>query len=382
MLSGIRTFVLLCSFLFLLQFTYHMTNSEKQSEDLYDDLGLTFQATSAEIKKAYRKLSLKYHPDKNIGDAIAANAFQKVALAYEILSNDENRQTYDLDGMEGVEAARQRENQPASPFDSFFGGGGGGGGKQRGQDAGVTVEVTLEDLFNGAERKASFQRNSICPKCRGTGAKDGKTKPCKTCAGQGHVVVNRRMGGFNMQMQQPCSTCSGRGKVPKKTCPHCSGHKVVKEDKVLTAEIEKGMPSDHKIVFEKESEQSPGVVPGDVVFMVKQKAHGRFRRQGNDLHYDMEISLKEALLGYSTTIQQLDESQIPVKKGGITTPFEITKLKGHGMPYHNYPSQHGNMIIQHKIKFPKSLSPQQIEAVKAMFPGKITIANADTSDEL
>jgi DnaJ-related protein SCJ1 len=235
------------------------------------------EATDAEIKRAYRKLSLQYHPDKVKsagGDADTEQKFHEISRAYEVLSDPLKRQTYDLEGFDGLERDEQSAGRAASPFDAFFG----GGGRQRGPDAAVDMPVTLEELYNGAQKQAQFTRNVICRKCRGTGAKDGKTTTCSTCGGAGVVMVQQRMGpGFTVQMQQPCPACGGRGKTAAHKCPYCHGNKVVQEDKVLTAEIERGMPSTHQIVFERESEQRPGMIPGDVIFRLHQVPHNRFR---------------------------------------------------------------------------------------------------------
>ena len=142
-----------------------------------------------------------------------------------MLSDDEKRAVYDLDGEEGLERHEKGENAPMDPFAQMFGGG--GRGRQRGPDAQVDMEVTLEDLFNGAQRQARISRNVICPKCRGTGAKDGETIKCKACGGRGVRLVQRQMApGFVVQMQEACGECGGRGNIPKAACPHCGGTKV------------------------------------------------------------------------------------------------------------------------------------------------------------
>ncbi|RLN73489.1 hypothetical protein BBJ28_00010379 [Nothophytophthora sp. Chile5] len=343
-------------------------------------LGLTMEASGSQIKKAYRKLSLKYHPDKNAGDEEAEAKFHEISRAYEVLSDPQKRQVYDLEGFEGLERDEQSSGRPASPFDAFFGG---GGGKQRGPDAAVDMPVTLEELYNGAQKQAQFTRNVICRKCRGTGAKGGKTTTCKTCGGSGHVLVEQKMGpGFTVQMQQPCPKCGGRGKTFKEACPFCHGNKVVKEDKVLTAEVERGMPSTHQIVFERESEQRPGMVPGDVIFRLHQVPHDRFRyitlrsfeRDGNDLHFDLEISLEEALLGYKQPMKHLDDRRVVLSNAQVTTPFEVRTVHGEGMPVHNYPSQLGDLHVHHQIRFPTKLSAQQKELVKQLLPEDTTSA--------
>ncbi|TMW58738.1 hypothetical protein Poli38472_010297 [Pythium oligandrum] len=332
-------------------------------DDFYDVLGLTMEASDSEIKKAYRKLSLKYHPDKNKGDTEAEQKFHKISRAYEVLSDPQKRQVYDLEGIEALEEEEQGRGRSNSPFDSFFG----GGGKPRGPDAAVDMPVTLEELYNGAKKEALFTRNVICRKCRGTGAKDGKTTPCKTCGGQGVVLVQQRMGpGFTVQMQQPCPKCGGKGKVFRHQCPHCHGHKVVKEEKVLVADIERGMPSNHQIVFERQSEQRPGMVPGDVIFRLHQVPHARFRRAGSDLHYEMQITLEEALLGYRKHVTHLDDRKVPLVFSAVTKPFEVRSIHQEGMPYHNYPSQRGDLHVLHHIQFPSKLTKKQKELVKEL----------------
>ena len=174
--------------------------------------------------------------DKNPGDASAQAKFTEVSRAYEVLTDGEKKSIYDLEGIEGLEQFEKNggKNAPASPFDMFFGGGG-GGGRRKGPDAQVEVEVALEDLYNGGQRQARINRNIICPKCKGSGAKDGATTKCNACGGKGVRLVQQQMApGFVVQMQETCSECGGKGQVFKTKCPHCDGRKVVPEEKTLT----------------------------------------------------------------------------------------------------------------------------------------------------
>lgn len=310
-------------------------------------------------------LRLLYLTDKNAGNAEAEDKFHQIARAYEVLSDAQKRQVYDLEGFEGLEREEKSGggNQHVSPFDAFFG----GGGKPKGPDAAVDVSVTLEELYNGAQKQLQLTRNAICRKCRGTGAKDGKTTTCKTCGGQGVVLVTQRMGpGFNVQMQQQCPKCGGRGKVFKTHCPFCHGHKVVKEEKTLTADIERGMPSNHQIVFERESEQRPGMVPGDVIFRLHQVPHVRFRRANDDLHYEMNINLEEALLGYRKEVLHLDDRKVRVVQNEVTKPFQVRTIAGEGMPIHNFPSQKGDLHVLHQVVYPEELSEYQKQLIEEL----------------
>ncbi|CAK4673351.1 unnamed protein product [Aphanomyces euteiches] len=359
----------------------HDHHDHHHHDDYYEVLGLEMDASESDIKKAYRKLSLQYHPDKNKGNADAEAKFQKISRAYEILSSPELKDIYDFEGEEGLQRHQNQGNRPPNPFEQLFGG---GGGRQRGPDAAVEVAVTLEELYNGGEKSVTFRKNVICRKCRGTGAKDGKTQPCKTCGGQGVVLVNQQMGpGFTVQMQQQCPKCGGRGKTFKTKCPYCNGHKVVEEMKTITGTIERGMPSTHEIVFEREGEQHPGVMPGNVIMRLVQQPHRVFRfvgkssrsiltcrlsRAGDDLHAQVQISLKDALLGFDIALPHLDGHKVSVAADGVTKPFEVRRIAEEGMPHHHVPSQHGDLYIQHNIRFPTQLTEAQKELVKRLLP--------------
>ena len=318
----------------------------------------------------------------------------------------------------GLERHEKGGNQPASPFDMFFGGG--GGGRRKGNDAQVEIEVTLEELYNGGQRQARISRNVICPKCRGTGAKDGEQTTCTKCGGRGVRMVQQQMApGFVVQMQEQCDACGGKGKMFKSKCPHCHGNKIVPNEKTLTAHIERGMPSNGEIRFERESEQrcvprrggggrafacaqfawaaagdprtralrtralsnadrpflfsscrarSPGITPGDVIFKFKQAPHATFRRDGDDLHYDLHITLREALLGYTKTVRHLDGREVAIDVKGVTQPFQVRKMPGEGMPQHNTPSQMGVLHVKNIVDLPATLTDAQKESVARLFP--------------
>jgi chaperone protein DnaJ len=357
--AGVRALLLLLALLAL--------HAAAFSSKYYDLLGVPRDATDAVIKRAFRKLSLQFHPDKNPGNEEAATKFKEISQAYEVLSDPEKRQTYDVDGEEGLARKEKGGGGAMNPFDMFFGGG--GGGQRKGPNAEVEMPVTLEDLYNGAQRSARISRHVMCPKCRGTGAKDGVTTKCKACNGQGVRLVQQQMGpGFTVQMQQQCDKCGGKGSVHKHKCPHCSGAKVVQEEKELVGEIERGMPSDHQIVFERESEQQPGITPGDVIFKLRAQPHPRFRREGDHLHHDLKISLREALLGFERGIRQLDGREVLLAVEGVSKPFEVKTIAEEGMPVHNFPSLRGNMYVKLDVQFPSSLTEAEKELVRKLLP--------------
>lgn len=350
------------SILLLLVFAFAAVLAQIEDKH-YKTLGVSRDATGKEIKKAFRKLSLKYHPDKNKGDEEARKKFVEITEAYEILSDEEKRQLYDLGGEDGL----KKQNQPSSPFDMFFGGGGGGGGRRKGQDFRMEFDVSLEDIYNGAEKEFNVNRNILCTKCRGTGAKGGETKTCKTCKGKGVVMSLQQIGpGFNVQMQSNCEKCGGKGKTFKTACPTCKGKKVMMEEKALNAVVEKGMKNGHEIVFERASEQSPETVPGDVILVIKTQKHKLFTRKGNDLHHTMTITLKEALLGFSKTLQQMDGRTITVARDGVTYQDYVMTVPGEGMPHHNFPSDKGKLFVKFKVDFPKQLTAAQKEQLEKL----------------
>jgi len=330
------------------------------AKDYYGILGIPRDADDAAIKKAFRKLSLKYHPDKNKGDDEAAKHFVEVNEAHDVLSNVEKRHIYDIDGYEGL----NKPQRGGSPFDMMFGGGGGQGGRPKGPNAGVELSMSLEQLYNGAETSIQIERNVICSKCRGSGAQGGETKKCNACAGRGVVNRVQTLGpGFQVQMQQPCEVCNGKGNVAKVACPICGGKRLVREKKSLQAVVEKGMRDGQTIVFERESEQSISTTPGDVIVTVREQRHHRFRREGNDLHTDLHVTLKEALLGFKKTVRQLDGRDVVVAKTAVTSPFEVIRIADEGMPVHGTPSIRGAMYVKVIVGLPGTLSAAQKEAV-------------------
>ena len=357
--------LLLCLLLLLL--TPFPTRADK---DLYGILGLSQDATDADIKKAYRRLSLKYHPDKNAGDEAAHATYMDIQYAHEVLSDEDKRQIYDMDGEEGLKQAAQGGGRGGGGglFD-LFGQQMGGGGKRKGPDYRMNFDVTLEDLYNGVTKTLKISRNVICKACKGSGAKDGQTKQCPHCGGKGQTVSLQQIApGFNVQMQQPCSHCGGKGKLAHAKCGVCGGKKVRMEDKELELTIERGMPDNFEVTFPRASEQSPESTPGDVVMTLKQQPHRTFTRKGDDLHMTQTLSLHEALLGFHTSVQHLDRAgrRITLDGEGVTQPEEVRTVKEEGMPRHEFASEHGDLHVTYHIQWPKRLSEQQKEAVKAL----------------
>jgi DnaJ-class molecular chaperone len=322
-------------------------------EDFYKILNIARDADTKQIKKAFRTLSVKYHPDKNQGNKENQEHFLKINKAYETLMDPEKRKTYDIYGEEGLDQQNNLMNQ----------------NKQKGPNARVDINVELEDLYNGSVKELSLQKNIVCTKCHGTGGKLGKTKQCNLCGGRGITLQDVDTGmGFTFKMQNTCHRCQGKGIIFAETCEHCRGRKVVKEDKKLRIEVEKGMKDGQNIVFERESEQHPDTIPGDLVITVRQNPHRFFHsRFGDDLHAALQLNFKEALLGYSKKITHLDKREFYVESDRPTQPFFVRKIDREGMPQHNYPSQKGDLFIKLNVRLPERLSEAEKELVRQLF---------------
>ena len=298
---------------------------------LYDTLEIKPDASENEIKKAYRKLALKYHPDKNPD---AGEKFKDISQAYEILSDSNKREVYDTYGMEGLSGSGAGGGMGGMNaedlFSQFFGGfGGGGGGRRgpsgpkRGKDIVHQLKVKLEDLYKGKTSKLALQKNVICGDCKGIGGKAGSVSTCSGCSGRGVKIQLRQMGPMIQQIQMACNECDGKGETisEKDRCRTCSGKKVVNERKILEVFIDKGMTDGQKVVFSGESDQAPNTEPGDIIIVLDEEEHPTFKRKGNNLFANVKIDLVTALCGGVITIKHLDGHILKVS----TLPGEVIK---------------------------------------------------------
>ena len=265
-------------------------------------------------------------------------------------------------------------------FDAFFNGQQqrqrGRGGKPRGNDNTVELNVELSDVYTGAMRNAALAGlHEICGDCKGTGARGGKTKRCSTCNGQGQVSKPMRMGQMMVQMQQPCSDCGGKGVTYKHKCSTCGGAGIVQKDKNLECTIEAGMKSDDTIVFKNQADiQNPDMDPGNLIFKLNVNEQGsKLKRESvgfvDDLHLTEHITLKEALLGYEHQITHLDHHKVNFGHRGITQPYQVRRIQGEGMPIRGQPRRFGDLFIEHRIRFPKSVNERQKQVLLDAFGG-------------
>nr|ACO14883.1 DnaJ homolog subfamily A member 1 [Caligus clemensi] len=363
----------------------------------YDTLGVSPDAKEDELKKAYRKMALKYHPDKNPN---AGDKFKDISQAYEVLSDPKKRQIYDECGEQGLQESGGGGNfrSPRDLFDmffnpagmgaghSFFAGGGGGGHRTRkGKPISYVLGVTLEELFNGKTRKIAANRDILCDKCAGKGG--SKVTRCDVCHGSGMEVRTKSIGpGFIQQMQMQCTNCGGSGDYvePSAKCKTCKGKRTVKDKKILEIHIDKGMSSDHQFVFEGDGDHEPGFEPADVIVKLQQKEHAVFTRHGVDLSMKKDITLHEALCGFNFTVKTLDDRDLLIQSpaGNVIKSGDIQCVLEEGLPTYRNPFVKGRLIIVFNVIFPESLSADAVRLISQGLPKPPPLKIPDEVEEV
>ncbi|KAG5502842.1 hypothetical protein JKF63_04611 [Porcisia hertigi] len=335
-------------------------------DDFYAVLGLgetREDATERDIKNAFRRLSKKYHPDVATGDQDAYRlVYQRVQRAYEVLGDRRKRKVYDILGIDGVQKVEQpqQQQQHMNPFFAFFGGAQ-MANAERGEDMELLMVVSLEDMYRGAGHTSRFARRKICRGCKGTGARSSEdVVKCPHCQGHGRSVQRVQIApGFVQQIEQVCPHCRGKGTHVAHVCPMCRGKMVLSGEAVLSVDIEEGLPEGHVLTYELEAHQTPGQVPGDVLLTVVSAPHPLFSRNGEDLHANVSISLKEALLGFKKTLTHLDGHEVVLVRDGVTQYAQRVRIVGEGMPRHHVPSERGDLYITYNVVLPAALSEEQ-----------------------
>lgn len=335
--------------------------------DYYEILNVGRETGTQEIKRAYRKMAMKYHPDRNPGDNVAERKFKEAAEAYEVLSDPDKRQRYDRFGHEGLRGTSGHNfsgmdaGDIFSMFDDIFGGGRrrrrGGVRSQRGYDLETEVEISLEEVGAGIQREIDFTREDHCPNCSGSGAKPG-TKPvaCVTCGGQGQVAQSGFGGMF--RMITTCPACGGQGKVYKQKCPDCQGAGRKPKRRVLNVTIPKGIYDGQTIRVGGEGEPgTDGGYRGDLHVVVRVAKHKLFEREGDHLILQMPISFTQASLGATVQVPTLNGQEELIIKPS-TQHGDMFRLASRGLP--NLRSgRNGDLVVVAMIEIPKRLSKQQ-----------------------
>lgn len=326
---------------------------EVDNTKFYQVLGLDKSASVADVKKAYRKLAIRHHPDKG-GDS---ETFKEICRAYEVLSDPEKRKVYDDYGEEGLDNSGATE--PTDIFDLFFGGGGGRSrrphGKRRGEDIESSIKVTLEQIYTSATRRMAISKDVICDSCDGHGGPKEAIENCAMCNGTGVRVQIRQIGPMIQQTQAPCRSCRQGKVIPEnRKCHKCAGVGTYKEKKVLEVFVEKGVPDGHRVVFSGEADEKPDTIPGDVRFIIQQQEHSVFQRKGHNLLMVKSITLYEALTGYQFVIQQLDGRKLLVQNapGEIVEPGSVKAVPSEGMPVYKNPFDKGHLFIEFNVVMP------------------------------
>eukprot|EP01012_Entosiphon_sulcatum_P064822 TRINITY_DN9367_c0_g1_i1.p1 TRINITY_DN9367_c0_g1~~TRINITY_DN9367_c0_g1_i1.p1 ORF type:complete len:390 (+),score=52.45 TRINITY_DN9367_c0_g1_i1:41-1210(+) len=337
--------------------------------DLYSILELPRgeESSEAEIKKQFRSLSRKYHPDLN-PDSAAREKFRSISKAYEVLGDRKRRKIYDLKGEEGLRMLEQDQEgrgRPRDPFAALFGMQSGG---SRGREMRLHLQLPLEDFYTGKTHEITIHKNKLCRKCKGTGAKSpNHITVCPQCRGHGVILQRVQVApGFVQQFQQQCPRCGGHGKMVTALCPVCEGRVLVRGEATLEVTIEPGSPDGYDVVFEMEGDESTDTLPGDVVVSLQSRPHPIFRRDKNDLHTSIEISLVEAVAGFTRQMTHMDGHEFTIANEGVTQAGSTLVVRGEGMPRMHVPSEHGDLFVLVTVRFPRRISPAQAAALTSV----------------
>ncbi|MCX6326175.1 MAG: molecular chaperone DnaJ [Bacteroidia bacterium] len=362
--------------------------------DYYEVLEVSKEATKAEIKKAYRKQALKFHPDKNPGDKKSEENFKEAAEAYEVLSNDEKKSRYDRYGHAGMGGASNgfggagmTMDDIFSSFGDIFGGFGAfGGGRQgrrvnKGSNLRVKVKLTLKEIAFGTDKKIKVNKYDTCNSCRGTGAADSSSSStCSTCHGSGHVtrLTNTMLG--QMQTTSVCPSCGGEGKIITKKCTSCYGEGIVQKEEIIKINIPAGVGKGMQMtVGGKGNVPRRGGVNGDLLVVIDEEEHPELIREGNDLIYNLFISIPDAILGTHVEVPTVDNN-VKIKIDPGTQPGKILRLRGKGLPEVNGYGR-GDLLVNVNVWIPKSMNKEELKIFEKFKESGSFTPNPDKNDK-
>ena len=364
----------------------------ENKRDYYDVLGVGKTATDDEIKKAYKKMAIKYHPDRNPGDKEAEAKFKEAAEAYDVLHDPQKRQRYDqfgfsgLGGANGFSGGGMSMDDIFSMFGDIFGGRGGFGGdfgdffggfggsrqgakQHHGADLRLKVRLTLKECATGVTKKFKVKKKVTCAHCHGTGSEGGNNDntTCQTCHGSGYVLKSRQTMLGVMQTQSVCPTCGGEGTIIKNKCTYCGGTGLTNGDEVVEVKIPAGVADGMVVnVPGKGNAAMHNGVPGDIQVYIEVEPDNEFVRQDNNLIYNLLIDVPTAILGGSVEVPTID-GRVKVKIAPGTQPGKVLRLRGKGLPsVQGYGYGVGDEIINVSVYIPEAISRDEREALERM----------------
>lgn len=361
-----------------------------QKRDYYEVLGVQKNATADEIKKAYRQLALKYHPDKNPNNHEAEDKFKEAAEAYEVLSNTDKKARYDQFGHSGMgngassgfSGDGMTMEDIFSHFGDIFGGGFGysngggfGGGYSRngqprvnkGSNIRINVKLTLEEIYSGVQKKIKVTKDIACDACNGTGSKDGNLKVCSRCNGSGQVVRNVQTMLGTMQSASTCPECNGTGKVVVDKCHKCAGQGVVKGEDIVTFDIPAGIGDGMELkIAGKGNAPVRGGVNGDLIVSITELPHKIFQRDGNNILLEQFISIPDAVIGAEVIVPTIN-GKVKLRITPGTESGKVLRLKGKGLPdISRRGGVHGDMLVSVNIFIPERISNEEKDILRKL----------------
>ena len=366
--------------------------------DYYEVLGVSKEATKDEIKKAYRKQAIKFHPDKNPGDKKSEENFKEAAEAYEVLSNDEKKGRYDRYGHAGMGSAGNSYGGHGmtvedifSSFGDIFGdafggfGGFGGGGRRgkrvsKGSNLRVKVKLTLQEIASGTEKKIKVSKYDTCDTCQGTGAADASDmSTCSTCHGSGHItrITNTMLG--QMQTSSVCPSCGGEGKTITKKCITCYGEGIIQKEEVIKINIPAGVAKGMQMtVGGKGNAPRRGGINGDLLVVFDEEEHTDLIREGNDLIFNLFISIPDAIIGTHVEVPTV-ENNVKIKIEPGTQPGKILRLRGKGLPEVNGYGR-GDLLVNVNVWIPKNVNREELKVFEKFRESDSFTPNPDKND--
>ena len=371
-----------------------------EKRDYYEVLGVAKNATPDEIKKAYRKMAIKYHPDKNPGDKQAEEKFKEAAEAYDVLSDSQKRAKYDQFGHSmgpqgfgggggGFHAGGMSMEDIFANFGDIFGGGfsrGFGGAPRKhvnkGTDLRITVKVTLKDIMSGVDKKLKIPRLVACSHCHGTGAKDGTAfKTCPRCHGTGYITTVQQTILGAMESQSVCPECNGDGKIITEKCSYCHGSGVEKKDDIISFRIPAGV-EDGMVLTMRGQGNAPrgGGVNGDLLIVIQEEKDPDLIRDGDDLIYNLMLDFPTAALGGSAEVPTV-EGRARLKISPGTQPGKVLRLRGKGLPKMNS-SVKGDLLVNVMVYVPENLSDSEKAAIESFKNSPNIVPGESTSKRI